>query len=172
MPVLHTSAASVFSQEGVLRSESDTQLLGAMIAEIVEKGDVICLKGALGSGKTCFARAFITALCDNPGDVTSPTFALLHTYRSRKGTIWHFDLYRLNAADELLELGIEDALRDGIAIIEWPEIAEAYLSSMLRLDITFAYAGDPGTRHFLLEGYGDMIRKIQSLALSEHFQHS
>ena len=74
----------------------------------------------MGAGKTSFARAFIRARGGDEG-VPSPTFTLVQIYELRGGAVWHFDLYRLRAADEAWELGIEDAFREGISLVEWPE---------------------------------------------------
>lgn len=161
------SNCSLTMIRGVLRDEEETRLLGKTIASIMEKNDLVCLRGELGSGKTTFARAFISALNKHPVDVTSPTFALLQTYESPKGTIWHFDLYRLRSPDELLELGLEEALQYGITLIEWPELAEKYLPPS-RMDITFSYAEDT-MRQFQLEAHGAMIPRMQPLNLSQYF---
>ena len=103
-------------------SEKDTGDLAAQIAARTKVGDVILLQGDLGAGKTVFARAFIRALCDDPAlDVPSPTFTLLQTYDTPRGPVWHFDLYRLKDPEEIFELGWEDALAEGIVLVEWPE---------------------------------------------------
>ncbi len=86
-------------------------------------GDCLCLSGDLGAGKTTFARALIRAIADDPDlEVPSPTFTLVQSYELRL-PVTHLDLYRLGHADELDELGLEDALLDGVALIEWPERA-------------------------------------------------
>lgn len=80
------------------------------------------LVGDLGAGKTAFTRGFIQSFAGlNKEEVPSPTFTLVQTYDTEKGTIWHFDLYRLKDAEEVWELGFEDALSSGISLIEWPE---------------------------------------------------
>ena len=105
-----------------LPDEAATAGLAARLARRARQGDVIGLKGDLGSGKTTFARAFIRALGDGDEEVPSPTFTLVEVYAfAGKPPVWHFDLYRLTAAEESYELGIEDALAEGISLIEWPE---------------------------------------------------
>ncbi|MBI1259481.1 MAG: tRNA (adenosine(37)-N6)-threonylcarbamoyltransferase complex ATPase subunit type 1 TsaE [Chloroflexi bacterium] len=108
------------------KNEQDTAALAAEIAGKLKSGDLLCLQGDLGSGKTVFARALIRHLCADPAlDVPSPTFTLVQTYESPAGELWHFDLYRLEDPEEIYELGWEDALADGIAIVEWPERLES-----------------------------------------------
>lgn len=97
-----------------------TETVGRSLAQQLRPGDVVCLWGDLGAGKTALARAIIRAM-GYPGDVPSPTFNLVLTYETEQGLVWHFDLYRLSDASEALELGIEDALADGISLIEWPD---------------------------------------------------
>ncbi len=104
------------------RTLADTERLAARLAPHTAPGDVIGLCGALGSGKTAFARAFIRArLGRNAEEVPSPTFTLVQLYEHAAGAIWHFDLYRLAQAEDAYELGIEDAFAGAISLIEWPE---------------------------------------------------
>ncbi len=99
-----------------------TARLAARLAARASPGDILGLSGALGSGKTTLARAFIRARLERAGEeVPSPTFTLVQLYDHAAGAIWHFDLYRLKAPEEAYELGIEDAFAGGIALIEWPE---------------------------------------------------
>src|SRR5256714_6120767 len=103
-----------------LPDETATAALAAGIAAMAAPGDIIALKGDLGTGKTAFARAFIRA-CGNEDEVPSPTFTLVQVYDAGPTVIWHFDLYRIRAPEEAWELGIEDAFFAGISLIEWPE---------------------------------------------------
>jgi tRNA threonylcarbamoyl adenosine modification protein YjeE len=100
-----------------------TACLARVMAAVLKPGDVIALQGAVGAGKTHFARAFIRARQGAAAeDVPSPTFTLVQTYADPLGTeIWHADLYRLTHPDELAELGLDDAMRDSIVLIEWPD---------------------------------------------------
>ena len=97
-----------------------TATAAGKLAELCQPGDVLCLFGDLGAGKTTFARGFLRAL-GVVDEIPSPTFNLLLTYDTAAGTIWHFDLYRLNEPNEIIELGFEDAMADGISLIEWPD---------------------------------------------------
>ncbi len=124
-----------------------TRALGRDIAAALQRREVIALHGTLGAGKTELARAIIRAASNMPDlAVPSPTFTLVEVYDTQRGSIWHFDLYRLSAPDEVWELGFEEALADGIALIEWPERLGPLLPAD-RLDVSLA-AGDrePGRR--------------------------
>lgn len=104
-----------------LPDEAATCALAAAIGQQARQGDVIGLSGPLGSGKTTFARAFISARLD-AGEVPSPTFTLVEVYQSLTGpAVWHFDLYRLEKPEDAYELGIEEAFAEGVSLIEWPE---------------------------------------------------
>ena len=107
-------------------SEKQTEELGQKIASIAKKGDVFALYGTLGMGKSVLARAFIQSLSDAK-EVPSPTFTLVQEYSSENFDIYHFDLYRLKSADEVFELGFEEAVYSGVSLIEWPEKAGAWL---------------------------------------------
>ena len=104
-----------------LPDEAATAALGILLADQLEAGDAILLDGALGVGKTCFARALIRHLSGNETEVQSPSFNLVLTYDIPQGMLWHFDLYRVSNPRELDELGLDDALRDGVTLIEWPD---------------------------------------------------
>jgi tRNA threonylcarbamoyladenosine biosynthesis protein TsaE len=133
-----------------LPDEDATVALAARIAAAAEPGDVIALSGPLGAGKTAFARAFIRAR-GGVGEVPSPTFTLVQAYELPGATIWHFDFYRLRQADEAWELGIEDAFRDGISLIEWPERIGSLLPPG-RLGIALLPADAPGARRADIDG--------------------
>lgn len=107
-----------------LADEAATNRLGEDIAMILAPGDVLALHGDLGMGKSTLARAIIRALANDPAlEVPSPTFTLVQAYATRV-PVQHFDLHRLGSPDELDELGFSEAIREGAAIIEWPERAE------------------------------------------------
>lgn len=116
--------------------------LGADLAFIARPGDLITLSGELGAGKTTLARAIIlTLMGDEREEIPSPTFTLVQTYSTPRMGVAHFDLYRLGAPEELDELGLDLALSDGIALVEWPERADGALPGD-RLEVRIDDAGD------------------------------
>ena len=103
-------------------SEDDTVRAADNLARDLQDKQIIALYGDLGAGKTVFARALVRALTNDPElEVPSPTFTLVQIYESGSGPVHHFDLYRLEDPEEIFELGWEEALAEGITIIEWPE---------------------------------------------------
>ena len=111
-----------FEQSFVLDDLAATDALAARIAASIAIGDAIALQGDLGAGKTTLARAILRALGVTE-NVPSPTFTLVQSYDTSRLTVRHFDLYRIVDSSELDELGIDEALDDGVALIEWPERA-------------------------------------------------
>ena len=106
-----------------LRDEAETRQLAEDIAAVLSAGDLVCLSGDLGAGKSTFARALIRAFADQPElEVPSPTFTLVQTYNFDRFDISHFDLYRLEEPEEIAELGLEELLETGAALVEWPEL--------------------------------------------------
>jgi tRNA threonylcarbamoyl adenosine modification protein YjeE len=99
-----------------------TARLGARIAAGLSIGDTVALSGDLGAGKTTLARAILQAL-DVGERVPSPTFTLVQSYDTPKLVVRHYDLYRLEDPREMDELGLDEALDEGVALIEWPEHA-------------------------------------------------
>lgn len=108
--------------------------LGAALAGVVRTGDVIALSGPLGAGKTSLARAILRALGE-AGEVPSPSFALVQPYETLSPPIWHADLYRLEGPSDLIELGLDDLLADGVLIVEWPERAPGHWPDALALSL-------------------------------------
>jgi len=111
-----------FSAAIRLSGAAATEALGARIAAGLKAGDTVALEGDLGAGKTTLARAILTAL-GVAGAVPSPTFTLVQCYETDKFPVRHYDLYRIERAEELEELGLDEALDEGAILIEWPERA-------------------------------------------------
>jgi tRNA threonylcarbamoyladenosine biosynthesis protein TsaE len=129
-------------QTWATRSPEETQDLGAALAERLEPGDLLALRGDLGSGKTCLIQGICRGLRIDDY-VTSPTFILINEYvgrvRGRPVPVYHFDLYRIGAPEELEDLGAEEYFYGrGICLIEWAERAGDLLPPR-RLDLTLEY---------------------------------
>ena len=106
--------------EGLKRFSEDVSLY-------LKKGDIICLSGDLGSGKTTFSRYLISSIYKNqnkvpPNVIKSPSFPILLTYELNNFEIYHYDLYRVSKSSELDHLNIFEELNNSITLVEWPEI--------------------------------------------------
>lgn len=108
-------------------SEQETFDIGVKIAAAAKAGDIYCLDGDLGAGKTVFAKGFAAGLgITEP--VTSPTFTIVKEYREGKMPLYHFDVYRISDPDEMYAIGYEDYFYgDGVCLVEWSELIEELL---------------------------------------------
>jgi len=128
--------------EIVSKSWEETFELGKQLAAFLKEKDVIALYGELGSGKTVFAQGICSGL-DVKDCVTSPSFVLVQEYQGRT-KVFHLDFYRLKSPLEVENLDIDSYLeRNGILIIEWPEIGEVYLPEE-RISVTFSKVKEKG----------------------------
>jgi tRNA threonylcarbamoyladenosine biosynthesis protein TsaE len=118
-----------------------TARLGEAVARLLKTGEAVCLWGPLGAGKSTLARGLVRALTSPDQDVPSPTFTLVQFYDADGVALAHFDLYRLTRAEEAYEIGLDEALEDGAALIEWPERLEGALPGD-RLDIEIEIVGE------------------------------
>lgn len=144
-----------------LPDEAATARLAQAVARRVRPGDAILLAGPYGAGKTTFARAFLRATSGDPDlIVPSPSFTLVQTYALPDGVeVWHYDLWRVAGADELAELGWDEA-RAGIVLVEWPERLGA-LTSPDALTIALAPVRDnPNARVATLTGWPDRLAEL------------
>jgi tRNA threonylcarbamoyladenosine biosynthesis protein TsaE len=129
----------------ITRSEEETQQVGREIAGSLSAGDVLLLSGTLGAGKTAFVRGLAAGLGIDPGEVSSPTFTLIHEYAGGRLKLFHADLYRLERA-ATDDIGLEElGVSDGVLAIEWPD--------RLTHDI-------PDARAIVIEIVGDTDRRI------------
>ena len=110
----------IFNMRFLSRSTDQTMRLGKAIARHALPGDIICLSGDLGSGKTVLAKGIAQGLGIDKSEVISPTFVLLRQYEGRL-PLFHFDFYRLQTAADIAGLGYEEFLYgNGVSVIEWP----------------------------------------------------
>lgn len=132
-------------------SEKDTLAFAAAMAAMLRPGDTVLLHGDLGAGKSVFARGAARAL-GIEGAMPSPTFTLLIPYEGRY-KFYHFDLYRLNDPDEFYAAGLDEFVGgDGIAMIEWPEMAD--IDPRPALNVTMDRGGDADERVITIENLG------------------
>ena len=125
----------------ILHGEAETAAAGAALARVAGAADVITLSGPLGVGKTALARGFIAEL-GHRGEVPSPSFSIIQPYEEIDPPVWHVDLYRIEEASEIDQLGLDSAA-DAVLLVEWPERAgEQAWPEALRLSLEFAEDGD------------------------------
>lgn len=112
---------SSMNKESITRSPEETIALGEKLADDFAAGDIICLEGDLGAGKTHLVKGIAKGLGIDPHAVQSPTYTLINEYKGRL-SLYHFDCYRMESPQEALEIGAEEYFYgDGVCVIEWPE---------------------------------------------------
>lgn len=145
-----------------LRDTGAAARFGARLAQALRVGDTVLLFGDLGAGKTTLARGVIAALTGET-DAPSPTFTLVQSYEAEGGfLLLHADLYRLEDEGELDELGLDEALDHGAALVEWPDRAPSWRPGdrlEIRLDET-----EDGGRRARLAAFGAWEDRLDALA--------
>lgn len=157
------------SLDFVSRSPEQTRRLGARLGELLQGGDVICLEGSLGAGKTCLAQGIGRGWgAGNP--LISPTFVLVREYTRPvdRVTLHHIDLYRISGDDEALMLGLVEVLGDpgDVCIVEWAERAPSLMPDN-RLWINMEFTDDTSrTMQFNATGdrYAELLRSFRQAA--------
>lgn len=130
----------------ISHSPSETMDYGQRLAAELRAGDVLALTGDLGAGKTCLVKGIARGL-GILQEITSPTFTLINEYVGGRLPLYHVDLYRLDSAEQALQIGLDDYLgRDGVTVIEWAEKVESLLP--------------PTTRRLRIEFIADNSRRI------------
>ena len=142
----------------VADSLEKTNFLGRELAFLVLPGDLIALSGELGAGKTTFVKALAASLGIAEDDVSSPSYTLLNEYAGQI-PMYHFDLYRLEGADDVDDLGFDEYMEgDGLAVVEWADVAPQILPSEY-LEIKIMISGEE-SRDLELKGIGERYVKI------------
>ena len=137
--------------EYLTRNEAETEALGARLAAVLTPGAVVAYRGDLGTGKTAFTRGLARGL-GYTGRVTSPTFTIVNEYEGGRLPLFHFDMYRLEGAEDLFDIGWEDYLdRGGVCAVEWSEHVEEALDGAVRVRIDRDPADEDG-RRITIEG--------------------
>jgi len=130
----------------ISHSPAETMDYGQRLAAELRAGDVLALTGDLGAGKTCLVKGIARGL-GILQEITSPTFTLINEYVGGRLPLYHVDLYRLDSAEQALQIGLDDYLgRDGVTVIEWAEKVESLLP--------------PTTRRLRVEFIADNSRRI------------
>jgi len=127
----------------LLKNEKETIKYGEKKSKNLQAGDILCLHGNLGTGKTTLTKGIAKGLKIKE-NITSPTFALMNIYNIKNGKIKnfvHIDTYRLESEEDLIEIGVEDHLGAGdtVCVIEWPEKIEGLLKNKKTIDITIEH---------------------------------
>ena len=137
-------------QTFISKSEQDTISFAENFAKELKKGDIVVLSGELGSGKTKFVQGVLRYF-GLESEISSPTFTIVNEYTSPTVNIYHFDVYRLEDADEFYAMGGEEYFESGICLIEWGEMIEDILP-MPYTKITFSKAnGEDNYRELEIE---------------------
>lgn len=161
MPILDPNSVEFFS-----RSPEQTRRLGIRLGALLKPGDLICLSGDLGSGKT----TFVQGLANGWGTldrVTSPTFVLVNVYRrADKINLYHLDAYRLDSVAEARELDLDMMLESGALVVEWAEkIKPALPADNLTIEMRWI-ADEQRFMHFMPQGkrYEDLANALKKMA--------
>lgn len=143
-------------------SLDETRRLGERLGRLLKEGDIICLHGELGAGKTTFTQGIAKGMDVAKAFITSPTFVIANEYKGRLA-LYHIDLYRLNNIAEIEDIGLSEYLKgEGVTVIEWAEKAEGLLSEE-RLSVYLENLGEDKRRlAFKAKGkrYEEIIEKI------------
>lgn len=139
-------------------SPEQTRRLGRCLGQLIRQPLVVLLSGDLGAGKTCFTQGLALGLeVPEEEPVVSPTYTLMNPYRGRL-ELFHFDLYRLADADDLIDLGLEDFLPgDGVAVVEWADRFSGLAAEYLAVEIS--HRGETG-RTLLFHARGERAARL------------
>jgi tRNA threonylcarbamoyladenosine biosynthesis protein TsaE len=143
----------------ISKSVSNTLALGAKIAKNLEKGDIICLFGQLGSGKTVLVKGIAQGLGISISKIISPTFVLVRQYNKSHLPLYHFDFYRLKALKDIVALGYEEYFySEGVSVVEWADRLENLLpKEYLKVEL---WIKSDTQRRFQFRAFGNRYKKL------------
>jgi tRNA threonylcarbamoyladenosine biosynthesis protein TsaE len=142
----------------ISKSAEHTYKLGAGLGKALQQGDIICLTGDLGAGKTAFTKGIGVGL-DIQEFITSPTYTIINEYNGRI-PLYHFDVYRLEGVEEMYELGYEEYFfGDGAVVIEWADIVKDIIPQE-RLWITILRGKEEDTREIIFDASGERYQNV------------
>ncbi len=142
----------------ITESAEETSKIGEQLGRLLSKGNIICLTGDLGAGKTAFTKGIAKGLAVDDY-VTSPTYTIINEYQGRL-PLYHFDVYRLNDVEEMYELGYEEYFfGDGIVVLEWADIVRDIIPGE-RLWITILNSKGDDSREIIMEPTGEVYDDI------------
>jgi len=143
-------------------SVNQTLSIGRSISGNLQAGDIICLFGNLGSGKTVLTKGIALGLGLHKKDVISPSYVLIREYKGRRLPLYHFDLYRLNKAREVILLGYEEYFYgEGVSVVEWADrLGKLLPEGYLRIDLRVRGATK---RELKISAFGRRYRKLQEM---------
>lgn len=145
----------------ITKSAGETESAGFRLGRLLGPGDLVCLRGGLGTGKTAFTGGIAGAL-GIAGYITSPTFTIVNEYAGRL-PLYHFDVYRISDPEEMYEIGFEEYLEGrGVVVIEWAELIKDILPAE-KIEVVIERTGtdDPGERRITVNFCGDRYRRYE-----------
>ena len=155
----------------ISKSLEDTIRIGIDLSKYLSAGNIICLTGSLGSGKTSFTKGLGRGL-GIIEYITSPTYTIINEYYSGRIPLYHFDVYRLGSSDEMLELGCDEYFfGNGITVLEWADNVSEILPEE-KLWITMGAGNNFDERTITMEAYGDdykaMLKEMKNSESSRY----
>lgn len=139
----------------VTHSADETRTVGSVLGKAAQPGDLFLLEGDIGTGKTTLVQGLASGL-GYAGEVTSPTFTLVHEYAGGRITLVHVDLYRIERASQLRDLDLDDYMRAGAVLaVEWPELLRAWYPKACTVRLHY---GDDTARQIVIENAPSAVR--------------
>ena len=150
--------------EFIVDSVEKTMNIGRQIGSLVNKGDILCLTGDLGTGKTHISKGIAEGL-EITDHITSPTFNIVNEYHSGRLTLYHFDVYRVNDPDEIEAIGFDEyRFGEGVSLIEWANYIEDLIpEEYIHIKIEKLPEMGENFRKITINGFGDRYNYIKEI---------